>query len=107
MGSVFKVPVIEAPDTPELIRQLVSWGYRIILADTDSPSKYYDLDYVGKIALVMGAEKYGISDWFYKAPHEDVMIPMLGDMDSLNVGVATTILLYEAAMKNKGFLKRF
>ncbi|WFF74149.1 TrmH family RNA methyltransferase [Proteiniclasticum sp. QWL-01] len=107
MGSVFKVPVIEAPDPPELIRQLLSWGYRIILADTDSPNKYYDLDYVGKVALVMGAEKYGISDWFYKAPHEDVMIPMLGDMDSLNVGVATTILLYEAAMKNKGFLKRF
>jgi TrmH family RNA methyltransferase len=31
---------------------------------------------------------------------------MLGDMDSLNVGVAATIIMYEAALKNKGYIKR-
>lgn len=106
MGSVFRVPLIDAPDTGQLIDHLLAMGYTIILSDTDSENRYFDLDYQGKVALVMGAEKYGISDIFYQHRHEEVMIPMLGDMDSLNVGVAATILLYEAAMKNKGYLKR-
>lgn len=106
MGSVFKVPVLEAPDTELLINQLKLWGYEIILADTESGQPYFALPYQGRVALVLGSEKYGISDLFYKRPHNDVMIPMLGDMDSLNVGVAATILLYEAAMKNQGLLKR-
>lgn len=106
MGSVFKVPVVEVGDTADLIQRLSAWGYRILLADTDSARAYYELAYPGRIALVMGAEKYGISKPFYEAQHESVMIPMLGDMDSLNVGVAATILLYEAAMQNKGYLRR-
>lgn len=106
MGSVFKLPIVEAPDPQILIDRLRKWGYRIILADTASDNAYYDLSYQGRVALVMGSEKYGISEAFYSVLHEDVMIPMLGDMDSLNVGVAATILLYEAAMKNKGYLHR-
>lgn len=106
MGSVFKVPIIEAPDTELLINYLKMRNYEIILADTDSAYQYFDLEYKGRVALVMGSEKYGISDYFYKKEHIDVMIPMLGDMDSLNVGVAATILLYEAALKNKGILSR-
>lgn len=106
MGSVFRVPLIDAPDTDQLIDYLLTTGYTIILSDTESENKYFDLGYQGKVALVMGAEKYGISEAFYKRQHEEVMIPMLGDMDSLNVGVAATILLYEAAMKNRGLLRR-
>lgn len=106
MGSVFKVPIFEVPDTEELLRRLEAWGYRVILADTDSAARYFELTYDGRVALVMGAEKYGISEAFYEVSHQSVMIPMLGDMDSLNVGVATTILLYEAAMQNRGELKR-
>lgn len=106
MGSLFKVPVSEAENTDELIEWLEKEGYRIILADTASHSMYFDNDFKGRIALVMGSEKYGISDDFYKVGHEDVMIPMLGDMDSLNVGVAATILLYEAGLKNRGIIKR-
>lgn len=106
MGSVFRVPLIDAPDTDQLIDYLLATGYTIILSDTESENKYFDLGYQGKVALVMGAEKYGISEAFYKRQHEEVMIPMLGDMDSLNVGVAATILLYEAAMKNRGLLRR-
>ncbi len=106
MGSVFKVPIIEAPDTELLINYLKMRNYEIILADTDSAYQYFDLEYKGRVALVMGSEKYGISDYFYKKEHIDVMIPMLGDMDSLNVGVAATILLYEAALKNKGIQSR-
>lgn len=106
MGSLFKVPVYESETSEELIESLNASGYTIILADTDSEYNYFDLDYQGKIALVMGSEKYGINDSFYETKNYKVKIPMMGDMDSLNVGVATTILLYEIALKNKNILKR-
>lgn len=106
LGSFFKVPICEAKTTNELIEFLKMNNYTVILADTESEKNYFDLDYKGKIAIVMGSEKYGISDDFYSVNHEKVKIPMLGDMDSLNVGVATTIILYEAALKNKGILNR-
>jgi len=43
---------------------------------------------------------------YYDLRHEGIMIPMLGELDSLNVGVAATIVLYEASLKNKGYMKR-
>lgn len=105
-GSVFRVPLIDVANPEELIAFLRGQGYTIFLADTDSETKYFEPNYQGRVALVVGAERYGISEPFYKEEHEAVMIPMLGDMDSLNVGVAATILLYEAAMKNRGLLRR-
>lgn len=106
MGSIFKVPVYDVKDTDELINKLLDLDYEIILSDTASGRQYFEPSYGGRIALVMGSEKYGISDHFYNRGFKDVMIPMMGDMDSLNVGVAATILMYEIALKNKGIIKR-
>ena len=106
LGSVFKVPVVEAESFVELETWLKRNSYKVILTDTDATSNYYDLNYRGRIAIVMGSEKYGVSEDFYKMKYEGVKIPMLGDMDSLNVGVAATIIMYEAALKNKGYIKR-
>lgn len=106
MGSIFKVPIFEVTNTDEVIDYLLKNNFEIILADTKSGTKYFEPDYSGRVALVMGSEKYGISEHFYNKGFGDVMIPMLGDMDSLNVGVATTILLYEACLKNKEILIR-
>ncbi len=106
LGSVFKVPVVEVESFSELERWLNKNNYKVIITDTDSSSNYYDLKYNGRVAIVMGSEKYGVSEDFYKMKYEGVSIPMLGDMDSLNVGVAATIIMYEAALKNKGYIKR-
>ena len=54
----------------------------------------------------MGSEKYGVSEEWYKVPHVGVSIPMLGHCDSLNVGIAATIIMYEASLKNNGSLRR-
>ncbi len=106
LGSVFKVPVVEAESFLELETWLKKNNYKVIITDTDASSNYYDLEYDGRIAIVMGSEKYGVSEDFYKLNYEGVRIPMLGDMDSLNVGVAATIIMYEAALKNKRYIKR-
>ena len=49
----------------------------------------------GPIAIVVGAEQYGLSDPWMTQADELVRIPMLGQADSLNVAAAATILLYE------------
>lgn len=53
----------------------------------------------------MGSERYGISREWYDKSYKMIAIPMEGSCDSLNVGVAATVLAYEAVKKNK-FLPR-
>ncbi len=105
MGACFKVPIIEA-DYQETIAWLQEKNYEIILTDTSAQKSYYEHSYKGRVAIIMGSEKYGVSQSWYNTDYTGVFIPMLGDCDSLNVGVASTIILYEAALKNKGFLTR-
>jgi TrmH family RNA methyltransferase len=103
-GSCFKVPVIE-DEAEAVIGWLIKNGYRIILTDTASDHYYYEDQYQGKIAIVMGSERYGISRPWYQIKADGIKIPMFGDCDSLNVGIAATMILYEAAIKRKAMLQ--
>ncbi|HOI46430.1 MAG TPA: TrmH family RNA methyltransferase [Bacilli bacterium] len=62
---------------------------------------YRESVFRGSIAIVVGNERFGINQKWYEYPHEKTFIPMYGEMTSLNVGVATSILLYEALSKRK------
>lgn len=105
MGSCFSVPVIES-NAEETIEWLKQNNFEIILTDTRAESQYYELPYKNRVAIVMGSEKYGVSEDWYSTPYVGVSIPMLGNCDSLNVGIAATIILYEATLKNSGKLNR-
>ncbi len=100
-GSNFKIPVIEL-DTDEAIKWLNKNDFSIILTDTRAERGYYEEGYEGRIAIVAGSEKYGISEKWYDNRHKMVSIPMHGDCDSLNVAIATSIVLYEAKLKQEG-----
>lgn len=104
MGACFTIPVIEC-EYAEVFDWLKSNEYNVVLTDTAAKMNYYDYDYQNRIAIVMGSEKYGIADEWYDQDYTGISIPMLGCCDSLNVGVAATIILYEASMKNKGMMK--
>jgi TrmH family RNA methyltransferase len=97
-GSCFKIPIVEE-SSEAIIDWLKSNGYRIILTDTDAQKYYYEENYEGKLAIVMGSERYGISREWYEINAESIKIPMYGDCDSLNVGIAATLILYEAAVR--------
>ena len=71
------------------------------MGEPELGKSYNELDYHGKIAIVVGSERYGINPDWYNHPHQKVFIPMYGTMTSLNVGVAASILLYEAKLKRK------
>lgn len=78
-------------------KKLLDNGYRVILAEPEMGISYNNFNYDGKIAIVVGSERYGINKEWYSNPNEKVFIPMREDIKSLNVGVAASILLYEAA----------
>ena len=74
-------------------------GYTIYLGEPELGVDYKSYTYSGKIAIVVGNERFGIQQDWYNHPHQKVYIPMRGHNNSLNVGVATSILVYEAAMQ--------
>ncbi len=74
-------------------------GYTIYLGEPELGLDYKSYTYSGKIAIVVGNERFGIQQDWYNHPHQKVYIPMQGHNNSLNVGVATSILVYEAAMQ--------
>lgn len=98
MGANFVIPIIEV-EIHDLIEWLIEKNFRIFLTDTRADKKYYEADYSGRIAIVAGSERYGISQPWYEVECEKIFIPMLGSCDSLNVSVATSIVTYEAAIK--------
>lgn len=94
MGSSFTLPMIEAT-IPEAVDWLKQHDFKIVITDTDAPINYRRADYRRRVAVVMGSERYGIVREWYAAQDWSVAIPMSGKMDSLNVGNAAVLMLYE------------
>lgn len=94
IGAVFSVPVFEA-STTETLDWLKSNHIQSVAASPSGKLNYTDIDLTKSTAIVVGAEKPGLSETWLNSTDQQVSIPMLGQTDSLNVASATTILLYE------------
>ncbi len=97
-GMCLTMPFINT-DYETANKFLLANNYRILLGEPEEGQAYSKVNYDGHIAIVMGSERFGINKNWYNYQHERIFIPMVGEMKSLNVGVATSIILYEA--KNK------
>ena len=95
LGGIFTVPTVCA-SSEETIAWLKAHGIRILTAQLQDSSWYYDIDMTGGTALVMGTESTGLTDRWRAAADAHIRIPMLGRLDSLNVSVSAAILLFEA-----------
>ena len=100
-GAVLSVPFYEFESVQACRTWLAENGVTVYLADTRAKLYYYDEPFGKRTALVMGSERYGIARDWYAGEYEMIAIPMRGSCDSLNVGVAATVLAYEAVKKNK------
>ena len=99
MGAIFTIPIMEFADTNKCIKWVKAHNFNVYLADTRADKTYKEFDYVGNTVLVVGSERYGISEEWYTCNPQLISIPMLGACDSLNAGVAASILTYEISMK--------
>ena len=95
MGTLFSTPVVEA-HRPQALQWLRRHGFFVVAADPDAGVSYRDVAYPRRVAIVMGSERYGLAPFWKEAADVSVAIPMLGVADSLNVGHAAALLLYEA-----------
>lgn len=100
IGACFTVPTV-ACTSSEAINWLKDKGIRILTAQLQDSSLYYDCDMRRGTALVMGTESTGLSDEWRRAADAHIRIPMLGRLDSLNVSVSASILLFEAVRQRQ------
>ncbi len=101
MGSAFFIPIIEFKNVDACIEWLTSQGFCMYLADSGGDKTYKCYTYTGKSALVLGSERYGLSKEWYSIRPNLLSIPMLGICDSLNVGTAASIILYEICLQQQ------
>lgn len=94
-GVLFSVPVVIA-SSAEVRPWLKARGIRAVATTPAATALHTDTDLRGPLAIVMGSEQYGLSDYWLKESDAQVRIPMAGQADSLNVAMATIITLFEA-----------
>jgi 23S rRNA (guanosine2251-2'-O)-methyltransferase len=94
-GALYKLPVCRCPDMKESIMFMKNSGLKIFAATEKASIDYTAADFREPLALIMGSEEDGISDEYLKLADGRVRIPLLGEIESLNVSVATGIILYE------------
>ena len=95
MGTLFSMPVVTA-SREEALAWLRHRDVRVVAADPAAGTSFRDADYGRRVAIVLGSERYGLAPFWREAADALVSIPMLGVADSLNVGHAAALLLYEA-----------
>ncbi|MGZ4714919.1 MAG: TrmH family RNA methyltransferase [Acidimicrobiia bacterium] len=100
-GSVLGIPVVTADDLARDLATLRAEGRRVVAADAAAPVDYCDADLRAPVAIVVGGEAHGIPDAIGGLVDVEVRIPMAGPTESLNVGVAASILLFEAARQSR------
>jgi tRNA G18 (ribose-2'-O)-methylase SpoU len=97
MGTIFKLPVIESANLAIDLAQAGKLGLRVIAAHPHTEEKTLSsTDFTRDCIIVMGSEGMGISPAVLASCDEAVASPMQNDVDSLNVGTAGAIFLYEA-----------
>lgn len=95
IGAIFSVPCV-ACSSEDCISFLKEKGIQILTAQLQDSHLYYDVDMKRGTAIIMGTESTGLTDAWRKAADAHIRIPMLGQLDSLNVSVSAAILLFEA-----------
>ena len=95
IGGVFTVQSAVC-DSASAISWLKARGMKILTAQLQDSSWYYDVDMKGGTAIVIGTEATGLTEQWREAADAHIRIPMLGALDSLNASVSAAILLFEA-----------
>ncbi|MFQ5508394.1 MAG: TrmH family RNA methyltransferase [Leptospirillia bacterium] len=95
-GTCFTVPVAEA-GADDVVRWLTDHGIRPVTATPEATTPYTGADLTGPVAIVVGSEHSGLSERWRQGDVTPVSIPMRGAADSLNVSVASAVMLFEAA----------
>lgn len=101
MGSVYRVPFVYVEDLAQSITMLRQRGVRVYAAHLKGEMWYDEADYTQPAAFLIGNEGNGLTDRIADCADTYIKIPMAGQVESLNAGVAASILLYEASRQRR------
>ncbi len=101
-GALEHVPVVRVVNLSQAFKALKEEGYWIYGLDERGDREYTDADYAEKCVIVMGAEGHGLHDKIRDACDFLLRIPMEGAVPSLNVSVATGVVLFDWKRQQKG-----
>jgi TrmH family RNA methyltransferase len=96
MGSTFRVPILRVPDLVDPIERWKRAGLTVVATDPDAGTSLYAARFGAGLVLMMGAEGTGLPPPLFALSDLQVAIPMRHPVESLNVAVATALVLYEA-----------
>lgn len=100
-GSLFHVPVVAGGNPLAVLQQIGDWGQRRLGAVARAGVDYATIDLTVSTAFVMGNEANGLPVEVESLLDDRVTIPMAGDAESLNVGMAAAVLCFEAARQRR------
>lgn len=95
-GAVFTLPICIQRESARVLAAARDWGLQVIASSAQGTKPFTEVDYTEPTVIVVGNEHVGISESVRELADEVVRIPMLGRINSLNIAVAASVLLYEA-----------
>lgn len=100
-GALEKIPVCRVNSLMKAVDELHLNGITVLASEMEADRNVFDIDFKVPVAIVMGSEEKGIYPALLKVCDDKFKIPMVGDFESLNVSVATGMILYEAMKQRK------
>lgn len=100
-GALENVKIAQVVNLKQTIDKLKSNGFWIVGTDLDNSTDYREIDYSGKIGLVIGSEGFGMTKNVKDSCDFIAKIPMYGKVNSLNASVAAGIMIYEVIRSKK------
>lgn len=101
VGCIFTTDIAMG-STPEIIQFLTGLHININCAALTASKPYTEIDFTKGTAIVVGTESTGLSEQWLKNASQNIIIPMHGEIDSMNVSVSAAILIFEA-IRQRGF----
>jgi 23S rRNA (guanosine2251-2'-O)-methyltransferase len=95
-GAVFKVPICKVDHIKDAVFYMQASDIKVIAATEKTENTLYDVSFKDPCAIIMGSEDRGINPSILKVVDDKAKLPLLGDIESLNVSVACGAFLYEA-----------
>jgi 23S rRNA (guanosine2251-2'-O)-methyltransferase len=95
-GAAFMIPIAKVDHIKDAVFYLQASGVQVISASEKTDNTIYDVSFTEATAIVMGSEDRGISPSILKVSDHVAKLPLLGEIESLNVSVACAVFLYEA-----------
>ncbi len=100
-GALSHINVCRVENMKDTIDFLKASGLRVVALSEKGTKSIWQSDFSGPLAVMMGSEEDGISEAYLKRADEHLLIPMPGEIDSLNVSVATGIVVFEVVRQRQ------